>query len=49
MLPPPLQDFIARWSASAAAERANKDLFPTELCDELRVVGPEPTTFGSKS
>ena len=40
----PLDTFIARWSASAAAERANKDLFLTELCDALRVARPEPST-----
>jgi hypothetical protein len=28
-----IESFIARWSASAAAERANKDLFLTGLCD----------------
>ena len=43
---PPLsvEDFIARWSASAAAERANKDLFLTELCDVLGVERPRPAT-----
>ena len=40
----PVQDFIARWSASAAAERANKDLFLTELCDVLGVERPRPAT-----
>jgi hypothetical protein len=40
----PIDSFIARWSASAAAERANKDLFLTELCDALGVERPEPTT-----
>jgi hypothetical protein len=40
----PVQDFIARWSASAAAERANKDLFLTELCDVLGVERPQPAT-----
>ena len=44
MPPTPLQDFIARWSASAAAERANKDLFLSELCDVLGVKRPEPAT-----
>ena len=29
--------FVARWSASAAAERANYALFLTELCDVLAV------------
>ena len=40
----PVDGFIARWSASAAAERANKDLFLTELCDVLGVDRPEPST-----
>jgi restriction-modification enzyme MmeI-like protein len=40
----PLDIFIARWSESAAAERANKDLFLTELCDVLGVERPEPST-----
>jgi hypothetical protein len=30
--------FIARWSPSSAAERANKDTFLVELCDVLGVV-----------
>ena len=44
MLQGPLEVVIARWSASAAAERANKDLFLTELCDALGVARPQPTT-----
>lgn len=44
MPPAPLDAFIARWSASAAAERANKDLFLTELCDVLGVQRPQPST-----
>jgi len=32
-----LEVFMARWSASATAERANKDMFLTELCDVLGV------------
>ena len=39
-----LGDFIATWSASGGAERANKDLFLTELCDVLEVPRPKPTT-----
>jgi hypothetical protein len=39
-----LQKFIERWSASEAPERANKDLFFTELCDLLGVPRPEPAT-----
>jgi hypothetical protein len=36
--------FIAKWSTSGGAERANKDLFLTELCDVLEVPRPKPTT-----
>ena len=36
--------FIARWTASAAAERANKDAFLSELCDVLGVDRPTPST-----
>ena len=36
-------DFVRRWEASGAAERANYALFLTELCDLLRVARPEPT------
>lgn len=39
-----IETFISRWSASAAAERANKDLFLTELCDALGVPRPDPAT-----
>ncbi len=30
-----LSPFITRWTASAAAERANYQLFLSELCDAL--------------
>jgi hypothetical protein len=36
--------FVARWSASGAAERANYQLFLTELCDILDVPRPDPAT-----
>jgi hypothetical protein len=36
-------DFISRWEASGAAERANYQLFLTELCDFLGVPRPNPT------
>lgn len=39
-----LDSFIARWSKSAAAERANKDHVVLDLCDALDVPRPEPTT-----
>lgn len=35
--------FIERWAASGAAERANHQIFLTELCDVLKVPRPEPT------
>ncbi len=39
-----LADFIQRWQASGAAERANYVLFLTQLCDVLAVAEPNPTT-----
>ncbi|MDF1580256.1 MAG: hypothetical protein P1P74_05675 [Desulfuromonadales bacterium] len=36
-------DFIHRWAASGAAERANYQLFLSELCDLLEVPRPDPT------
>ena len=41
--PAPLERFIAQWEASGAAERANYQLFLTQLCDLLDVPEPEPT------
>lgn len=38
-----LSPFIDRWSKSAGAERANYQLFLSELCDVLGVPRPEPT------
>jgi len=38
-----LQDFLNRWEASGAAERANYQLFLSELCDVLGVPRPDPT------
>ena len=35
-------DFIRRWAASGSAERANYQLFLSELCDILDVPRPEP-------
>jgi len=35
--------FLRRWEASGAAERANYQLFLSELCDLLEVPRPEPT------
>jgi len=36
-------NFVARWQASEAAERANYQLFLSELCGLLGVPQPEPT------
>lgn len=36
-------EFLRRWEASGAAERANYQLFLSELCDLLGVARPEPT------
>ena len=36
--------FIARWAASGAAERANYQLFLSELCDLLGVARLQPAT-----
>ncbi|HEX9287767.1 MAG TPA: type IIL restriction-modification enzyme MmeI, partial [Thermoanaerobaculia bacterium] len=35
--------FIAKWTDSGAAERANKDHFLLDLCDVLAVERPKPT------
>ena len=44
MSSPDIQAFIERWHDSGAAERANYQLFLTELCQLLDVPGPEPAT-----
>ncbi len=42
--PDAIAKFIARWSAAQAAERANYQLFLSELCDVLDVTRPDPAT-----
>jgi hypothetical protein len=37
-----VEDFVRRWHASAAAERANFQSFCNELCDLLAVPRPDP-------
>lgn len=37
-----IANFIAKWSPSAASERANKDAFLLDLCDVLEVPPPDP-------
>lgn len=39
-----VESFIARWKPSQAAERANYQLFLSELCDVIGVSRPNPTT-----
>ncbi|WP_192499386.1 type IIL restriction-modification enzyme MmeI [Skermanella pratensis] len=39
----PVQAFIIRWKASGAGERANCQLFLSELCDLIQVPRPNPT------
>lgn len=39
-----IENFIARWKASGASERASYQLFLTELCELLDVEKPMPTT-----
>ncbi len=40
---PPVEQFIQRWKVSGASERANYQLFLSELCDVLGVARPDPT------
>ena len=42
--PAAIDAFIARWENSGAAERANYQLFLSELCDLLDVPRPNPTS-----
>ncbi|MBF8963783.1 class I SAM-dependent DNA methyltransferase [Pontibacter sp. FD36] len=41
---PAITDFITRWKASGASERANYQLFLTELCELLGVEKPRPAS-----
>src|SRR5215208_2904967 len=38
-----IEIFITRWKDSGAAERANYQLFLSELCDTLDTARPEPS------
>lgn len=42
--PTDIQAFIDRWHASGAAERANYQLFLTELCDIIGAAHPRPAS-----
>ena len=44
----PIEQFITRWKASGASERANYQLFLTELCDLLGVEKPKPASANVK-
>lgn len=41
--------FLNRWTSSAAAERANYQLFLSELCDLLDVPRPKPSVAGGEN
>jgi hypothetical protein len=41
---PGIRQFIERWEGSGAAERANYQLFLSELCDVIGVAHPDPAT-----
>src|SRR5690606_40079288 len=41
---PDVSAFVERWRASGASERANYQLFLSELCDLLGVEPPRPAT-----
>ena len=44
----PTHPFIQRWQNSAAAERANYQLFLSELCDYLDVPRPAPSVADNR-
>ncbi len=39
-----VEDFITRWATSGAAERANYQLFVSDLCDLIKVERPRPSS-----
>ena len=39
-----LAAFLAKWSPTGGAERANKDSFLADFCDVIGVPHPDPTT-----
>lgn len=43
-----IENFISRWRDSGAAERANYQMFLSELCDALGVERPQPTGAGDE-
>ena len=42
--PEQITAFITRWETSGAAERANYQMFLSELCDIIGVSRPDPTS-----
>lgn len=38
-----IETFVSTWQASGGAERANYQMFLSELCDQLSVTRPDPT------
>ena len=42
--PEQIASFITRWEKSGGAERANYQMFLSELCDIIEVPRPDPTT-----
>ena len=44
MPPDAIESFITRWENSGAAERANYQMFLSELCDIIEVPRPDPTS-----
>lgn len=39
-----IDQLLSKWRSAGGAERANKDLFLSDLCDVLGVERPHPTT-----
>lgn len=44
-----ISQFIERWSASGGSERANYQLFLSELCDVLEVPRPDPASDNTRT
>jgi hypothetical protein len=45
MAPNSVTDFIARWAHAAPSERANSQLFLSELCDLLNLPHPDASAI----
>ncbi len=44
-----IETFISRWETAEAAERANYQMFLTELCDLLELAHPDPTSSSNNT